>query len=115
MTECKYCNLDDENILFETKTTFVKIGSQHHHGHLSLVYKRHVEVISELTDEEFRDFCSEMKFISVVLSSTANSLWSTVVFVVLFENVLDVVAPVVTEPCKIVIPVVKSLNMFLCL
>ncbi len=61
---CKYCSLDKEKVIFETKTAFVKIGSQHHHGHLSLVYKKHVEDFLELTESEFRDFCADMRMVS---------------------------------------------------
>lgn len=56
--KCKFCHPED--VLFETSTSIIKAGSGHHHGHLQVGFKRHVEDITELTDKEFISFCTDL-------------------------------------------------------
>lgn len=58
--DCKYCKFPPEKILAETPTSYVVLGGQLHHGHMKIVFKRHVEELTELDEQEYLQFCKDM-------------------------------------------------------
>lgn len=57
---CKYCLLDKDDILFETDTSYIVEGSPIFHGHLQVVYKEHVEQVTDLSPLEFSRFSRDL-------------------------------------------------------
>jgi len=58
---CKLCSVPKEEILFETDTSIIKIGSQLHEGHLQIVLKKHSENIHEISEREFLEFSKDLR------------------------------------------------------
>lgn len=64
---CKYCLLKKEDILFETDTSYIVEGSPVFHGHLQVVYKDHVEQITELSPLQFSRFSQDLLRTSAIV------------------------------------------------
>ncbi|MBR9680656.1 MAG: HIT family protein [Candidatus Altiarchaeota archaeon] len=59
--KCKFCQIPSEEIITETKTSIIRLGSQLHEGHTQIVFKRHVENIHDLSEEEFIEFSKDLR------------------------------------------------------
>ncbi len=58
MKKCRLCH--PREILFSTETSHVIEGDPHHHGHLLVVWKEHVEEVTELSPGDFLRFSADL-------------------------------------------------------